>query len=50
MKDYQQHELTHTESARNPLAATENRPKPNFATSHKRNFDEVNFSHDQSFH
>ena len=47
MKDYQQHNLTHTQPARNPLAAPHNTPKPNFATRPKRNFDQVNRSDNQ---
>ena len=46
--DYQQHNLTHTQPARNPLAAPENKPKPNFATRPKRNFEQVNCSDDQT--
>jgi len=34
--------------ARNPLAAPGNMPKPNYATSPKHNFDQVNFSDDQT--
>ena len=37
-----------TEPAQNPLAAPEFSPKPNFATSPKRNFDHVNCSDDQT--
>jgi len=48
MKDYQEHNLTLTEPAWNPLAATENTPKPNFAIRPNLNFDQVNCSHKQS--
>jgi len=36
------------EPKRNPLAAPEDSPKQNFATSPKRNFDHVNCSDDQT--
>jgi hypothetical protein len=47
MKD-KQHNSTHTQPARNPLVAPENRPKLNFANSPKRNLDQVNCSGDQT--
>ena len=48
MKDYQEHNLTHTEPVRNTLAAPENTPKPNFATRLQRNFDQANWSDEQT--
>jgi hypothetical protein len=46
-QNYQQHKCN-MELARNPLAVPECLLKQNFATSPKRNFDDVNCSEDQT--